>query len=61
MKSPLQVITLDDYRPGDLAVATPLEFGADIDQHGAVPHGSVRVDGCHALERGASLGEISVE
>jgi len=49
MQPPLQMIALNDHGSGNLAVATPLEFGANVDQHGAVLHGSTRIDRCQPI------------
>ena len=61
MQPPLQVIALNDQRSGNLAVAAPLEFGADVNQHCAVLHRGTRIDGRQPIQPDASLGEISVE
>ena len=61
MKSPLEVIALDNEGRRDFPIATPLKLGSDIDEKRAALGGRIGIRGFQPQQRGASVSEILVQ
>ncbi len=61
MKSPLEMIALDNDGSGDFPVATSLKLGSDVDQQGALLGGRIGFCGTQASQHGARPCEVPVQ
>jgi hypothetical protein len=61
MKSPLEVIALDNDGGGDFPIATPLKLGSDVDEKRAALGGRIGIRGLQPHQRGASRSEVLIQ
>jgi hypothetical protein len=61
MKSPLDVITLDNDGAGDFPIATPLKLGSDVDEKRAALRGRIGIRRLQPHQLGASRSEVLVQ
>ena len=61
MKSPLEMIALDNNRSGNFPIATSLKLGPDIDKKPAPLGGRIGFCGTEPHQRGASRSEVLVQ
>jgi hypothetical protein len=61
MKSPLELIALDNDGAGDFAVAPSLKLGSDVDEKRAALGGRIGIRGLQPHQRGASRSEVLIQ